>query len=251
MKKSVKKSVAEVVKSQKRSAKKSATKWNLAIECLAKAKKLEKKSSKRIKKESVMVIKEDKRAVKEAKKAAKAILDAEREAIKTVEKNCKLRAKELSKMTDDAEKQALIAKLIKLGYTFDLSDPTKLTVTVNVGCTVVPKMKKLKPGAKAVAEVQTTEQPIVEPTPIEEATVIRSELQPAVETIQEDPAPTEEPIGDTFTDNLTIEGPTDEELAEIEAEESDANGCPEGDDIAEFRRDFYNNLEQEGDDSNL
>lgn len=250
MKKSIKKSVAEVSKSQKRSTKKSATKWNLAIECLAKAKKLEKKSSKRIKKESVMVIKEDKRAVKEAKKAAKAILDAEREAIKTVEKNCKLRAKELSKMTDDAEKQALIAKLIKLGYTFDLSDPTKLTVTVNVGCTVVPKMKKLKPGAKAVAEVQTIEQPIVEPAPIEEATTVQSE-QPAVETIQEDPAPTEEPIGDTFTDNLTIEGPTDEELAEIEAEESDAIECPEGDDIAEFRRDFYNNLEQEGDDSNL
>lgn len=209
----------------------------------------EKVVNKRIKKESVMVLKKD-----SATMDAKAILNAERDAIKTVLKNCKMHAKELAKIEDDEMKQNMIAKLIKMGYSFDLSDPTKLSVMVNVGCTVVPKMKKLKSGAKAVSVEQPNEKPeTTEPVvekPIVEATTANEDA--------EQTQPIEVPIGDTFTDAPIADDvasypnePSDEELNEIEAEEIEQpNENPE-DDLAEYRADFFGRLAEDGDDSNL
>ena len=192
-------------------------------------------------------------------KDPKYILNAERDAIKTVLKNCKMHAKELAKVEDDETKQKMIAKLIKLGYSFDLSDPTKLSVTVNVGCTVVPKMKKLKTGAKAVAVEQPIEkpkpaEPIAEEKPTESPEV---EESPAAEVV-ENTQPTEVPVGDTFTDAPIVDDsishsnePSDDELNEIEAEENEQpNENPE-DDLAEYRADFFDSLAENGDDDNL
>ena len=214
----------------------------------AKAAKLKAKE-KPVRKESVMVVDKD----------PKYILNAERDAIKTVLKNCKMHAKELAKVEDDETKQKMIAKLIKLGYSFDLSDPTKLSVTVNVGCTVVPKMKKLKTGAKAVAVEQPIEkpkpaEPIAEEKPTESPVV---EESPTVEVV-ENTQPTEVPVGDTFTDAPIVDDsishsnePSDDELNEIEAEEDEQpNENPE-DDLAEYRADFFGRLAEDGDDDNL
>ena len=214
----------------------------------AKAAKLKMKE-KPIRKESVMVVDKD----------PKYILNAERDAIKTVLKNCKMHAKELAKVEDDETKQKMIAKLIKLGYSFDLSDPTKLSVIVNVGCTVVPKMKKLKTGAKAVAVEQPIEkpkpaEPIAEEKPTESPEVEESPTAEVVENTQ----PTEVPVGDTFTDAPIVDDsishsnePSDDELNEIEAEEDEQpNENPE-DDLAEYRADFFGRLAEDGDDDNL
>ena len=214
----------------------------------AKAAKLKMKE-KPVRKESVMVVDKDR----------KYILNAERDAIKTVLKNCKMHAKELAKVEDDETKQKMIAKLIKLGYSFDLSDPTKLSVTVNVGCTVVPKMKKLKTGAKAVAVEQPIEkpkpaEPIAEEKPTESPEVEESPTAEVVENTQ----PTEVPVGDTFTDAPIVDDsishsnePSDDELNEIEAEEDEQpNENPE-DDLAEYRADFFGRLAEDGDDDNL
>ena len=208
-----------------------------------------KMKEKPVRKESVMVVDKD----------PKYILNAERDAIKTVLKNCKMHAKELAKVEDDETKQKMIAKLIKLGYSFDLSDPTKLSVTVNVGCTVVPKMKKLKTGAKAVAVEQPIEkpkpaEPIAEEKPTESPEV---EESPAAEVV-ENTQPTEVPVGDTFTDAPIVDDsishsnePSDDELNEIEAEEDEQpNENPE-DDLAEYRADFFGRLAEDGDDDNL
>ena len=214
----------------------------------AKAAKLKAKE-KPVRKESVMVVDKD----------PKYILNAERDAIKTVLKNCKMHAKELAKVEDDETKQKMIAKLIKLGYSFDLSDPTKLSVIVNVGCTVVPKMKKLKTGAKAVAVEQPIEkpkptEPIAEEKPTESPEVEESPTAEVVENTQ----PTEVPVGDTFTDAPIVDDsishsnePSDDELNEIEAEEDEQpNENPE-DDLAEYRADFFGRLAEDGDDDNL
>ena len=208
-----------------------------------------KMKEKPVRKESVMVVDKD----------PKYILNAERDAIKTVLKNCKMHAKELAKVEDDETKQKMIAKLIKLGYSFDLSDPTKMSVTVNVGCTVVPKMKKLKTGAKAVAVEQPIEkpkpaEPIAEEKPTESPEV---EESPAAEVV-ENTQPTEVPVGDTFTDAPIVDDsishsnePSDDELNEIEAEEDEQpNENPE-DDLAEYRADFFGRLAEDGDDDNL
>lgn len=208
-----------------------------------------KMKEKPVRKESVMVVDKD----------PKYILNAERDAIKTVLKNCKMHAKELAKVEDDETKQKMIAKLIKLGYSFDLSDPTKLSVIVNVGCTVVPKMKKLKTGAKAVA----VEQPIEKPKPIEPITEEKPTESPVVEEspkaeVAENTQPTEVPVGDTFTDAPIVDDsishsnePSDDELNEIEAEEDEQpNENPE-DDLAEYRADFFGRLAEDGDDDNL
>ena len=208
-----------------------------------------KMKEKPVRKESVMVVDKD----------PKYILNAERDAIKTVLKNCKMHAKELAKVEDDETKQKMIAKLIKLGYSFDLSDPTKLSVIVNVGCTVVPKMKKLKTGAKAVAVEQPIEkpkptEPIAEEKPTESPEVEESPTAEVVENTQ----PTEVPVGDTFTDAPIVDDsishsnePSDDELNEIEAEEDEQpNENPE-DDLAEYRADFFGRLAEDGDDDNL
>ena len=208
-----------------------------------------KMKEKPVRKESVMVVDND----------PKYILNAERDAIKTVLKNCKMHAKELAKVEDDETKQKMIAKLIKLGYSFDLSDPTKLSVIVNVGCTVVPKMKKLKTGAKAVA----VEQPIEKPKPAEPIAEEKPTESPVVEEspkaeVAENTQPTEVPVGDTFTDAPIVDDsishsnePSDDELNEIEAEEDEQpNENPE-DDLAEYRADFFGRLAEDGDDDNL
>lgn len=208
-----------------------------------------KMKEKPVRKESVMVVDKD----------PKYILNAERDAIKTVLKNCKMHAKELAKVEDDETKQKMIAKLIKLGYSFDLSDPTKLSVIVNVGCTVVPKMKKLKTGAKAVA----VEQPIEKPKPAEPIAEEKPTESPEVEEsptaeVAENTQPTEVPVGDTFTDAPIVDDsishsnePSDDELNEIEAEEDEQpNENPE-DDLAEYRADFFGRLAEDGDDDNL
>lgn len=208
-----------------------------------------KMKEKPVRKESVMVVDKD----------PKYILNAERDAIKTVLKNCKMHAKELAKVEDDETKQKMIAKLIKLGYSFDLSDPTKLSVIVNVGCTVVPKMKKLKTGAKAVAVEQPIEkpkpaEPIAEEKPTESPEVEESPTAEVVDNTQ----PTEVPVGDTFTDAPIVDDsishsnePSDDELNEIEAEEDEQpNENPE-DDLAEYRADFFGRLAEDGDDDNL
>ena len=208
-----------------------------------------KMKEKPVRKESVMVVDKD----------PKYILNTERDAIKTVLKNCKMHAKELAKVEDDETKQKMIAKLIKLGYSFDLSDPTKLSVTVNVGCTVVPKMKKLKTGAKAVA----VEQPIEKPKPAEPIAEEKPTESPEVEEspkaeVAENTQPTEVPVGDTFTDAPIVDDsishsnePSDDELNEIEAEEDEQpNENPE-DDLAEYRADFFGRLAEDGDDDNL
>ena len=208
-----------------------------------------KMKEKPVRKESVMVVDKD----------PKYILNAERDAIKTVLKNCKMHAKELAKVEDDETKQKMIAKLIMLGYSFDLSDPTKLSVTVNVGCTVVPKMKKLKTGAKAVA----VEQPIEKPKPAEPIAEEKPTESPVVEEspkaeVAENTQHIEVPVGDTFTDAPIVDDsishsnePSDDELNEIEAEEDEQpNENPE-DDLAEYRADFFGRLAEDGDDDNL
>ena len=208
-----------------------------------------KMKEKPVRKESVMVVDKD----------PKYILNAERDAIKTVLKNCKMHAKELAKVEDDETKQKMIAKLIKLGYSFDLSDPTKLSVNVNVGCTVVPKMKKLKTGAKAVAVEQPIEkskpaEPIAEEKPTESPVV----EEPPKAEVAENTQPIEVPVGDTFTDAPIVDDsishsnePSDDELNEIEAEEDEQpNENPE-DDLAEYRADFFGRLAEDGDDDNL
>ena len=236
------------VKAKLIKAKEKAKALKLKAKEKAKAAKLKAKE-KPVRKESVMVVDKD----------LKYILNAERDAIKTVLKNCKMHAKELAKVEDDETKQKMIAKLIKLGYSFDLSDPTKLSVIVNVGCTVVPKMKKLKTGAKAVA----VEQPIEKPKPAEPIVEEKPTESPEVEEspkteVAENTQPTEVPVGDTFTDAPIVDDsishsnePSDDELNEIEAEEDEQpNENPE-DDLAEYRADFFGRLAEDGDDDNL
>ena len=246
------KAKAKLIKAKEKAklikAKEKAKALKLKAKEKAKAAKLKMKE-KPVRKESVMVVDKDR----------KYILNAERDAIKTVLKNCKMHAKELAKVEDDETKQKMIAKLIKLGYSFDLSDPTKLSVTVNVGCTVVPKMKKLKTGAKAVAVEQPIEkpkpaEPIAEEKPTESPEVEESSTAEVVENTQ----PTEVPVGDTFTDAPIVDDsishsnePSDDELNEIEAEEDEQpNENPE-DDLAEYRADFFGRLAEDGDDDNL
>lgn len=243
----------------KRKYTKRAAKWaNVDENPMKKAvKKIDKTLLRKTKKESVMKLgKKEKNA---AKKAMREMIEAEKAAIKTIARNCKLRAKELAKMEDDEAKQALIAKLIKIGYEFDVSDPTKLVVSVNVNATVVPKMKKLKPGVKAVAIDENAKQPVVETPKTEEKieiipteTIPTIELKPIVEEpIVEETNPIEVPMGDTFTDSLNVSGPTDDELDAIEAEDSDETLHDERDDIENYRAEFFSNLAEEGDDSNL
>ena len=244
------KAKAAKLKAKEKAAKAKAKAKALKLKAKEKAKNAKlKMKEKPVRKESVMVVDKD----------PKYILNTERDAIKTVLKNCKMHAKELAKVEDDETKQKMIAKLIKLGYSFDLSDPTKLSVTVNVGCTVVPKMKKLKTGAKAVA----VEQPIEKPKPAEPIAEEKPTESPEVEEspkaeVAENTQPTEVPVGDTFTDAPIVDDsishsnePSDDELNEIEAEEDEQpNENPE-DDLAEYRADFFGRLAEDGDDDNL
>lgn len=192
-------------------------------------------------------------------KDMKPLINESKDIIRKAENACKKWAKIINKFDNDEMKQQLIEKLVKAGFNFGVDDPTKLVVEINVGCTIAPKLKKLRNGAKAVekkavavvdepkTEVesktenieQPNENPVVEPKPIEQPIEQPNEMA--------DCEMKEIPIGDTYSDDH-IDGPSDAELDVIEAEES-AYEQPNGndDDLVSYRAEFFNNMAENGD----
>ena len=194
-------------------------------------------------------------------KDMKPLINESKDIIRKAENACKKWAKIINKFDDDEMKQKLIEKLVKAGFSFGVDDPTKLVVEINVGCTIAPKLKKLRNGAKAVEKKavavvdepktenieQPNENPVVEPKPIEQS--IEQPNEQPIEQPNEtaDCEMKEIPIGDTYSDDH-IGGPSDAELDAIEAEES-VDEQPNGndDDLVSYRAEFFNNMAENGD----
>lgn len=186
-------------------------------------------------------------------KDMKPLINESKDIIRKAENACKKWAKIINKFDDDEMKQKLIEKLVKAGFSFGVDDPTKLVVEIDVGCTIAPKLKKLRNGAKAVEKKavavvdepktenieQPNENPAVEPKPTEQP------IEQPNETA--DCEMKEIPIGDTYSDDHTG-GPSDAELDAIEAEES-VDEQPNGndDDLVSYRAEFFNNMAENGD----
>lgn len=181
-------------------------------------------------------------------KDMKPLINESKDIIRKAENACKKWAKIINKFDDDEMKQKLIEKLVKAGFSFGVDDPTKLVVEINVGCTIAPKLKKLRNGAKAVEKkaVAVVDEPKTE-------NIEQPNENPAVEQPNEQPNEMtdcemkEIPIGDTYSDEH-IDGPSDAELDVIEAEES-ADEQPNGndDDLVSYRAEFFNNMAENGD----
>ena len=194
-------------------------------------------------------------------KDMKPLINESKDIIRKAENACKKWAKIINKFDNDEMKQHLIEKLVKAGFSFGVDDPTKLVVEINVGCTISPKLKKLRNGAKAVEKKavavvdepktenieQPNENPVVEPKPIEQP--IEQPNEQPIEQPNEtaDCEMKEIPVGDTYSDER-IDGPSDAELDVIEAEES-ADEQPNGndDDLVSYRAEFFNNMAENGD----
>lgn len=186
-------------------------------------------------------------------KDMKPLINESKDIIRKAENACKKWAKIINKFDDDKMKQQLIEKLVKAGFSFGVDDPTKLVVEIDVGCTIAPKLKKLRNGAKAVEKKavavvdepktenieQPNENPVVEPKPIEQP------IEQPNETA--DCEMKEIPIGDTYSDDH-IGGPSDAELDAIEAEEpTDEQPNRNDDDLVSYRAEFFNNMAENGD----
>ena len=189
-------------------------------------------------------------------KDMKPLINESKDIIRKAENACKKWAKIINKFDDDEMKQKLIEKLVKAGFSFGVDDPTKLVVEINVGCTIAPKLKKLRNGAKAVEKkaVTVVDEPKTEniEQPNENPAVEQPNEQPNEQPIEQpnkmaDCEMKEIPIGDTYSDEH-IDGPSDAELDVIEAEES-ADEQPNGndDDLASYRAEFFNNMAENGD----
>ena len=189
-------------------------------------------------------------------KDMKPLINESKDIIRKAENACKKWAKIINKFDDDEMKQKLIEKLVKAGFSFGVDDPTKLVVEINVGCTIAPKLKKLRNGAKAVEKkaVAVVDEPktenIEQPN---ENPVVEQPIEQPIEQPNEQPNEmtdcemNEIPIGDTYSDDH-IDGPSDAELDVIEAEES-ADEQPNGndDDLVSYRAEFFNNMAENGD----
>lgn len=245
MKKSAKnesvKNTVETVKAKRKYTKRAA-KWNLAKECLAAAKKDKKMRGRKAKK--VVMKNEAKPMGKRELKALKKAMDAEKQVIRQIKKNCKLRAKELAKL-DEVARQKMIAKLMRLGYMFDVSDPMKLVISIDAAVTIIPKMKKVGVGGKAVSEKKAVAQ-------VDTPAVEQPSITPA-EVVAEAKIENTTPVADV--DVVNDEEPTAEDLAAIEAEEDeqmdDGEMIDDEDEKAAYREEFYAGLAEEGDDSNF
>lgn len=185
-------------------------------------------------------------------KDMKPLINESKDIIRKAENACKKWAKIINKFDDDEMKQKLIEKLVKAGFSFGVDDPTKLVVEINVGCTIAPKLKKLRNGAKAVEKkaVAVIDEPKTEN--IEQPNENPAVEQPIEQPIEQPNEMTdcemkEIPIGDTYSDEH-IDGPSDAELDVIEAEES-ADEQPNGndDDLVSYRAEFFNNMAENGD----
>ena len=189
-------------------------------------------------------------------KDMKPLINESKDIIRKAENACKKWAKIINKFDDDEMKQKLIEKLVKAGFSFGVDDPTKLVVEINVGCTIAPKLKKLRNGAKAVEKkaVAVVDEPKTEniEQPNENPAVEQPNEQPIEQPIEQpnkmaDCEMKEIPIGDTYSDDH-IDGPSDAELDVIEAEES-TDEQPNGndDDLVSYRAEFFNNMAENGD----
>lgn len=185
-------------------------------------------------------------------KDMKPLINESKDIIRNAENACKKWAKIINKFDDDEMKQKLIEKLVKAGFSFGVDDPTKLVVEINVGCTIAPKLKKLRNGAKAVEKkaVAVVDEPKTEniEQPNENPVVEQPNEQPNEQPIETaDCGMKEIPVGDTYSDER-IDGPSDAELDVIEAEES-ADEQPNGndDDLVSYRAEFFNNMAENGD----
>ena len=185
-------------------------------------------------------------------KDMKPLINESKDIIRKAENACKKWAKIINKFDNDEMKQHLIEKLVKAGFSFGVDDPTKLVVEINVGCTISPKLKKLRNGAKAVEKkaVAVVDEPKTEniEQPNENPVVEQPNEQPIEQPNKmADCEMKEIPIGDTYSDEH-IDGPSDAELDVIEAEES-ADEQPNGndDDLVSYRAEFFNNMAENGD----
>ena len=185
-------------------------------------------------------------------KDMKPLINESKDIIRNAENACKKWAKIINKFDDDEMKQKLIEKLVKAGFSFGVDDPTKLVVEINVGCTIAPKLKKLRNGAKAVEKkaVAVVDEPKTEniEQPNENPVVEQPNEQPIEQPNEMTDCEMKEiPIGDTYSDDH-IDGPSDAELDVIEAEES-ADEQPNGndDDLVSYRAEFFNNMAENGD----
>lgn len=195
-------------------------------------------------------------------KDMKPLINESKDIIRKAENACKKWAKIINKL-DDETKQKIIEKLVKAGFSFGVDDPTKLVVEIIVGCTIAPKIKKLRNGAKAVEKkavavvdepkIEATDEQVDEPktekieqpneTPVVELKPIEQPNEMA------EPEMKEIPIGDTYSDEH-VDGPSDAELDAIEAEESvdeQPNENDDDDDLVSYRTEFFNNMAEDGD----
>lgn len=181
-------------------------------------------------------------------------IEAAAAQLKSLNKLCKKLSGKKSWIENETERNAFIAKLTDAGFTVG-NDNTSLYVSATVGKLLKPDTPKVVKKAVSVAETPAEEQPAEiparQPESFEEPVIDENSLSKTVEI----------PAGDIYG-----EEPTDEELAEI-ARQEEADGMPadnlpedefEGcehddtasdvsDEQAEYRHEFFNNAEANGD----